>query len=67
MPSPRVWWEPKQYQLRSGEWVSKVNLYETVPDGVEATLLLAPEGKRFATEDEARAYSEAMARKDKCL
>lgn len=62
-PPPQITWEPKQYQLKTGEWVPKVNLYETVPGGIEASLLLAPDGKRFPTEAEARDYSVAMARK----
>ncbi len=62
-PAPHVWWEPKQYELKTGQWVPKVHLYETVPGGIEASLLMAPENRRFATEGEAREYSIAMARK----
>jgi hypothetical protein len=57
------WWDCKQYQLKTGKWVPLVHLYQDSGGALEVLRLFAPEGKQCETEEEARAYSEGMARK----
>ena len=59
----KFWWKSKQYQLKTGKWVPIVYLYEDIGDSVEVTELLAPKGREFDTEAEAKEYSDTMARK----
>ena len=59
----RLSWQVKHYQLRSGKWRPQVHLMELVPGGMDVFQLLAPEDVLFESEDEAKAYSDAMARK----
>lgn len=59
----KLWWETREYELKAGGWVPQVHLMELVPDGVEVSQLLAPTGVVCDSQEEAKAYSEAMARK----
>jgi hypothetical protein len=56
-------WKCKQYQLKTGKWVPEVYLYEHDAGELKVTSVLAPKGIEFDSEDEARSYSEAMAKK----
>ncbi len=56
-------WECKHYQLKNGKWIPMVHLHENRGNELEVSQLLAPEGKDFDTEEQARLYSEKMAKK----
>ena len=57
------WRDCKQYQLQTGKWVPKAHVYEDVGGELKATPVLAPADKVCDAEEEARTYSDAMARK----
>lgn len=52
-----------QYQLKAGKWVPKLHLEEYKAGSLEISELLAPEGVELDTEEQARHYSEGMAKK----
>jgi hypothetical protein len=60
---PSFKWICKHHQLKTGDWVPEVHLYEEAAGAIEVVRLLAPEGRQFPTEGEAITYCEMMVQK----
>jgi hypothetical protein len=56
------WVEPREYRLRSGEWVPQATIFTEVPGALDVETVVSSRDLRFATRQEARAHSEALGR-----
>jgi hypothetical protein len=52
--------EPREYQLRTGEWVPQAQVWVVVVGGIDVHTVMSRRGVNFDTREQARAHSERL-------